>query len=140
MTKTFGETLGELRYGAASDEITVALGELVGAVQETGRGGTLTLTLSVKPQSKGAENIITIADTIAVKMPKVDKGETIMFVSADGSLTRNDPRQMNMELKTAGTQPAAATVLKDADSGGGSALKVVGGTGTEPAPALKVAS
>lgn len=51
--RPFIDTLTALRYGELHDELSEKLNELVAACADTGKAGTLTLTLKLKP-SKGA--------------------------------------------------------------------------------------
>jgi hypothetical protein len=66
----------------------------VATVSNTMRGGELTLKLKLKP-GKGGQ--IEIVDDITVKAPKEEKGTSIMFATPEGNLTREDPRQMQIE-------------------------------------------
>jgi len=91
--KRFTDTLTELRAGETQDELTAHLRDLVLRVRETGRPGSITLTLKVKNASKGAGVALIIQDDIKVKLPVSEKGDTFLFADADGQLQRHDPRQ-----------------------------------------------
>lgn len=105
--KRFTDTLTDLRAGEAHAELTDQLRELVLRVRETGRPGSLTLTLKVKNASKGAGAALVIQDDIKVKLPVAEKGETFLFADAEGQLQRNDPRQPRLvELD----QPVVASI------------------------------
>lgn len=52
-SRTFIDAIRVLRYGALSDELTKELQRLVLACADTGRKGTLTLKLSIKPGKAG---------------------------------------------------------------------------------------
>lgn len=92
--RTFPQTLDSLRYGQLSDELTKALVNLTAACAETGRAGTLTLTLQLKP-GKGGQ--IEVFDDVKTKMPKQERGSSLMFATPDNNLTRDDPRQVQIE-------------------------------------------
>src|SRR5579871_6493070 len=91
--KRFTETLADIRNGDVIAELTDQLREVVSKVNETGRPGSLVLTLKVKKAAKGAGNTLLIEDDIRVKLPVMEKGTTVLFATEDGQLQRNDPRQ-----------------------------------------------
>lgn len=96
MSRPFADILRELSGGETYDELTTRLGELVTTVTETGRRGSLTLSLSVKPN--GDLGVIVTPD-IKTKLPQRQPGDTFFFVTSGGSLIRNDPRQEQLPLR-----------------------------------------
>lgn len=92
--KPFTHTLGQLRFGSLSDELTEALGKLTQKCAETGRAGELQLVLKLKPGKAGQ---IEITDDIKVKQPKEERGTSLMFCTPEGNLQREDPRQMSLD-------------------------------------------
>lgn len=92
----FPDVLTQLRKGAAVDEFTAALAELVQAVTYTGKKGTLTLKLNVAP-SKTDDSAVEVVDDLAVKVPKPPQKTSLFFADDSGSLTRTDPRQGRIE-------------------------------------------
>ena len=91
--KRFTDTLTDIRNGDVISELTDHLREVVTRVRESGRPGSITLTLKVKNMSKGAGCALAIEDDIKVKLPTTEKGTTVLFATEDGQLQRNDPRQ-----------------------------------------------
>jgi hypothetical protein len=113
----FVTTLGMLRSGAALPEIDQALAELIGAVKATGKAGSITVTLSVSPANKGANNMFFVTDQVAVKPPKVDREQTLVYATDDNTLSRRDPRQP--ELPGVSREPAELRSFpREAQSGG----------------------
>lgn len=92
--RPFTDTINALRFGTLADDLTDELNKLVSKCDETGKQGELILKLKLKPGKGGQMEII---DEIAVKAPKEEKGTSIFFATPDGNLTREDPRQMNIE-------------------------------------------
>lgn len=92
--RTFAAVIASLRYGELGDELTDALRELTHACAETGRPGKLTLTLSLKP---GKGRHFSVVDDVVLKKPKAEKGESLMFPTPDGYLTRDDPKQLRLD-------------------------------------------
>lgn len=92
--RPFTDTLTALRYGELLDELSDKLHEVVAACNETGKSGSLTLTLKFKPSRGGA---IEINDDIKAKVPTLERGSTLMFPTPEGNLQREDPRQMKLD-------------------------------------------
>jgi len=119
-------TLCELRQGKTIVELSSNLGELVEAVRRTGKPGRLTLSLTVRPFSKGRSEeevqVLSFEDAISMKLPQLERGSTVFFSDQRGSLARNDPRQMRIdELKeptppapAAATDPKVVSINRDA--------------------------
>lgn len=87
------EFLSSQRNATLLHDFGEELDALVRAVRETGKGGTISLTIKAKPAGKNAGPSFVFSDTIKSNPPKPDVSETIMYASEDGSLTRRDPRQ-----------------------------------------------
>lgn len=107
----FMKMIAELRYGSLLDDLTEKMQELVNACNSTGRKGSLTLTINLSP-GKGGE--VAITDKIVSKVPELEKGSSIMFITPEGNLQRSDPRQMTIDsLKTIGNkQPTELKEVK----------------------------
>lgn len=91
--KQFTQILNELRGGLVQSELTRDLRELIEAIQESGRGGSLTLTLKFKPHgARNREVHVTAAHTIK-KPPKPDMDGASIFFAQRGNLLRDDPEQ-----------------------------------------------
>lgn len=91
--------LRDLRSGKTIKEASEALGDLVQACRETGKLGEITIKLKIKPD-RGDTGQYFIEDQITTKVPEHPRGQTIMFGSPDNNLTRTDPRQQELELKS----------------------------------------
>lgn len=101
--RTFGSVIEALRFGQLSDELTDELKKLVNAVSATEKAGSLTLTLKLSPGKAGQ---LEIEDDIKLKMPKGNKGTSLMFATVEGNLQRNDPRQLSLPgLKSVDAEP-----------------------------------
>lgn len=95
----FQKTLVDLNQGAALSELSDALDKVVAAVRQTGKGGSLALTLKVRPASKGVTNVVLVESEMKMKLPEPERGMTIFFVTEDNKLVRNDPRQQTLPLR-----------------------------------------
>lgn len=92
--RTFTSTVEALRFGTLGDELTDKLRDLVASCAVTGRAGAITLTLALKP-GKGGQ--IEVFDEIKVKLPKEEKGSSLMFATPENNLQREDPRQLSID-------------------------------------------
>ena len=99
MPKPFFDTLREIRAGAALDDLATELADVVAAVRQTGKAGTLTLKLAIAPASKGDVQTLMLADTITAKLPRADRGSTVFFSDDANNLSRRDPRQGEIPLR-----------------------------------------
>jgi hypothetical protein len=99
INNSFDKTLRELRHGAALDDCSKALAEVVAAVRATGKPGKLKLELSIVPTSRGDARCVTVHDDVAVKLPKGEKAITIFYADDENLLQRNDPRQRELALR-----------------------------------------
>jgi hypothetical protein len=92
MRRPLFDTLRDLRAGQVIDELEEKLQELVAAVQSTSAGGSLTLTLEVKP-TKGSAEAVIVRDHIKLKKPQLTSSGTLLFPTPEGNLQRNHPKQ-----------------------------------------------
>lgn len=93
----FIKFLQEHRGGATHDEISEELRDLVAAVSDEGKGGKLTITISMKPMGKG--DGLEIGVDVKSAPPKQKPGVSIFFATPGNDLQRQDPRQQSMELR-----------------------------------------
>lgn len=96
MARPFADVLRELGGGDTYDELTARLAEVVEAVTNTRKMGTLSITLKVKPNG---DNGVMVADEIKSKVPEAARGDTVFFVTSGGALVRQDPRQPDLPLR-----------------------------------------
>lgn len=93
--RPFTDILRDIRRGRAVDQATQALADVVRAVDLTGKPGTVTLTLTIKPE-KGGGSQKTIIASVKAKKPEADIPEAVFFSDPDGDLHRSDPSQSEM--------------------------------------------
>ena len=92
--RPFTDTLIAIRFGELAEETSDALNELVQACASTGKAGSLTLTIKLKPGKAGQMELI---DDVKLKLPAPERGSTLMFATPEGNLQREDPRQLSIE-------------------------------------------
>lgn len=94
MKKPFSLFLHEVRFGETVNELTEKMAELVSAVANTQKSGSISLTIKLKPAGGGA---IEITDEIKAKIPTLPRGTSLFFATPENNLQRNDPRQAELE-------------------------------------------
>lgn len=97
-SNTFSNVLACQRKGALLHELSAKLAEVVQSVRDTGKKGSLTLVLSVERVSE-SEGTVLLVDDVKAKIPQAPRPTSMFFVADDGTLTRTNPRQYEMELK-----------------------------------------
>jgi hypothetical protein len=95
----FPETILQMNNGAAVTELSDALEKVVAAVRAAGKSGSITLTISVKPASKGSTNVLMVESQVKSKLPAPDRGMTVFYATEDNKLVRSDPRQQTLPLR-----------------------------------------
>ena len=93
--KPFGDVLGEIENGQLLNELTEAVYNMIAAVMDVRKPGTLKLSLKFSPTGKGTVNVDASFDT---KEPEHDRPSTTFFVGKDFSLLRTDPSQPRLPL------------------------------------------
>jgi hypothetical protein len=67
---------------------------------DTKKAGTLTITLTVKPQKNDDEQVVIIT-TVKAKTPEMDLPDAIFFVDDEFNLVRDDPKQRELFIEEA---------------------------------------
>lgn len=104
-TRPFIDTFRQVEAGRLLDELADTQRELVEAVTRAGTKGILTITLSYVPEGPGQ---ISIGADIKAKGPQMARGRYFFFVDGNYNLSRNDPRQQELDIRVvddAPTQP-----------------------------------
>lgn len=96
MSKHVIDTLREQRNGRLVDELDKKLRKLVTAVGATGKVGSISLTLKVKPRAGTEGQVLDVEDAVKLSVPEHNKPATTFF-RKEGVLTRDDPDQHSFE-------------------------------------------
>lgn len=99
VVRPFGDFLREQAKGKTHEELGDGLHDLIQRVRDTGKQGSLTLTLTIKPLEKSnPENgPLQISDEIKLKLPEYDRPTSIFYTDKFGNPVRNDPQQLPFE-------------------------------------------
>ncbi len=90
----FVETLALIRDGQLVIQATDELQDVITAVVEHGKKGSLTLKLMIEPNG---DNAVTITSEVKATVPKPGVGKAIFFADQGGNLSRRDPRQRDID-------------------------------------------
>jgi len=93
--KPITDTLRLLEEGRFSDRASEQLAALVKGVDETGKAGTLTITLKLK-KSAGA---VAIAADVKTKVPEPKADDTLLWPTVEGNLQMTNPNQRTLDLR-----------------------------------------
>lgn len=88
--RPFDAFLRDLAGGATNSELGEALWSLLERVQDTGKAGSMTLTIAVGFDGQGR---VQVKDNVAVKLPEFSRPTTAFFIDREGNASRRDPNQ-----------------------------------------------
>lgn len=93
--KTFDEQLKMIAGGTLNEELTQALADVLEFIDDPTKTGSPVINISMKfsPQSGKAGQMVKIAYQVSVKWPKEKPQDFTMFMTEDGNLELNNPKQ-----------------------------------------------
>lgn len=106
-TNPFIQTLAQIHNGGLVTDAADELRYEIESVKKSGKPGSVTLVLTIKPDGKGEVIMVDVDGDVKRKKPKKQKRPTSFFIEQDFTLTRDDPGQS--ELFTEPVKPAAQT-------------------------------
>jgi hypothetical protein len=92
MTRNFLEFLGECNGGAFVLDCADQLKEVLKAIEDTGKTGSLTIDLKVEPNGDGT---VTVKATLKAKKPTRQRAPSVFYIHRDG-LRQDHPKQTPM--------------------------------------------
>lgn len=93
--RSFADTMRDVKQGETIEEMDSKLQQLVQAVQRTGKGGSMTITIDVKPMKDSTEALI-VKSNVKLKEPTFTDAGTVMFPTPEGNLQRSHHRQQEL--------------------------------------------
>ena len=101
--KAFTLFLAELNDGSTHAGLTGDFAELLQAVKNTGRTGSMTLKIKIVSVSKGGNEVdkITIMAERKLELPKPEQPQDFFWLTDDAQPTRQHPRQHMLDLRDA---------------------------------------
>ncbi len=96
----FSQQIAHLSKGTLDLELTETLSNLVKAINEHAKKGSITLTLSLKPEViKGEVKMLKISAEVKVSTPQPQRITSHLYPTYEGDLLRLDPDQGQLDLK-----------------------------------------
>lgn len=89
--RPFTDVLRDHRGGKLVEHLTAEFGDLLEAVNETGKAGTITLQLKVAP-TKGDEDTLQVTPNVKLSKPTKDLATAMFWQDGEGSLLREPPK------------------------------------------------
>ncbi|MBK1883694.1 hypothetical protein JIN85_14850 [Luteolibacter pohnpeiensis] len=93
----FAKVLGEISHGDLASQASEEMANLVKAVSETNKSGSLTLVISVKPRGHDSGQV-ELAGELKPKCPIKDVAPSMFFTTEHGQLVRDNPRQKQFQF------------------------------------------
>lgn len=109
--RPFAAVLQDIAAGRLHDRLSEQLADLTAAVTDTGKKGTVTLTITVAPVKAGVTDTLIVTGKTVAKIPE-DAAATpssVFFADAAGNLSRNDPKQLTLPLRAVDNPAGKAT-------------------------------
>jgi hypothetical protein len=87
-----------LRKGDFLFDVSQNIEKLTESIRQHRKGGKVVIEIAIEPQDKSA-HMVTVTDKITLKLPPEPCSDpTIFFTTGKNTLSRRDPRQMEIDL------------------------------------------
>jgi hypothetical protein len=93
--RPIGDILNEIGRGALAREASQLMAELVVAVVDQRKAGTLTIKVTLKPVKDSNAEVLTVSGTVTTTAPRAVPA-SVFYGDETGFLSRKDPRQMDL--------------------------------------------
>ncbi len=110
MAKPMNENLRHVRIETEAGDLLPVMdfagdkfAELIQAVSQNNKAGTLTLKIGVKPSTAGT---LAVKAECSIAKPKGVPAESLLWATPDGNLLAEDPKQTKLDLKQVAAEPA----------------------------------
>ena len=113
-TRPFADFLAEHNNGHGHRRASTSLQDVVNAVVETGKKGSVTVTVSVEPMKSADDGTLMLTVTVAEKIPSEPVKAAIFYADDEGNLTRTDPRQAAFDFQSLREVEKTAGELREA--------------------------
>jgi len=90
--------LGDIRKGQFAYECAVELEKVVKAVRAENKGGKLTVEIDIAPLTAGDASTLNVKAKAKGKAPEPAVPSAVFYSTAQNTLQRKDPRQMEMDV------------------------------------------
>ena len=97
VVRPFADWLRDQSHGSTHEELGEALHDLIARVRDTGKKGSVSLTVKVSLLDKDPDGPLLIADEIKLNLPEHDRKASIFYTDKHGNPVRTDPQQLEFE-------------------------------------------
>ena len=94
-TKPFAAWLQDHRNGRVHAELTSGLMALTEQVKATGKAGSISLTINLRPEGR----MVIATDRVTLKLPEDAREPAMYFADGSYNLVREDPEQQRLPLR-----------------------------------------
>lgn len=112
-TRPFADVIRDIDKGRLHAELSDKTQELIAAVMDVRKAGTIQVTIKVEPSK--ASGMVEVSATTATKTPKTSR-TSMFFVDSDHNLRRDNPDQPTLPLRGLPGGTDAADTANDARS------------------------
>lgn len=98
MSRPYTDVLRDINGGKFAEELTEALAEVVESCAATGKTGSITVVLKLKP-AKGSGKVMTIEQDYKVKSPEFDQPQQFFFIANGNTLVADNPDQKKLPFR-----------------------------------------
>lgn len=109
--KAFSEQLPQLSGGSVDEDLTQALADAVEYIDQNGGCFEIHLKLKLAQVVNRAGVMIKVTHDVTTKKPKQKPTEFTMFLSPDGNLMLDNPRQGNLPFREVHAEQPKAEVI-----------------------------
>ncbi len=109
MSKPLNENLNDVRNEAEDGDLIPVMeyagskfSDLIKAVTDNNKAGTLTLKLAIKPSTAGT---LAVKAECNINKPKGMPAESLLWPTPEGNLMAEDPRQAKLPLRPVEAEP-----------------------------------
>ncbi len=110
--RAFLNVLTSHKGGSVISEASAALKQVTAAIQQTGKAGKVTLTMTLKPAGKASHGTMVFATDVKAVAPLAEQPASIFYANEDFNLVREDPNQTKLDLRVAGEGEQPANELR----------------------------
>lgn len=91
--------------GAIITDVSAALKQVTAAVQQTGKSGKVTLTMSLRPAGAASVGTLVFEAKVKATAPETPSPASIFYADGDFNLVREDPSQTKLDLREVTEEP-----------------------------------
>ena len=107
--RAFLNIISAHKGGTIITDVSAALKQVTAAVQQTGRAGKVTLTMSLRPAGTGTVGTLVFEARVKAAAPETASPASIFYADEDFNLVREDPAQAKLDLRVVEAEPKQPT-------------------------------